>query len=158
MILPAIEEFLIGKEVGEYTLKLEPEKAFGKKRADLVMIIPIKKFKESNLNPYPGMVFNADNTLGVVKRVESGRVLVDFNHPLAGKEVEYDLKVRKIINDLKEKTKMLLEDLNMKTEEIKEGKEEITIKLKNNKDKEDKDKEKIEKYLSNMLNKKVIIE
>ena len=56
---------------------------------------------------------------GVVKTVSGGRVLVDFNHPLAGKDLVYNVKINKIVDDIKEKLNSLLKmHLNIKDAEI----------------------------------------
>ena len=39
--------------------------------------------------------------IGMVKSVSSGRTVVDFNHPLAGKDVVYDIKLNKTVTDKK---------------------------------------------------------
>jgi len=51
----------------------------------------------------PGMQLNIDGVVGTIKTVSGGRTLVDFNHPLAGKELLYKVKVNKKIIDDKEK-------------------------------------------------------
>ncbi|MGM5483782.1 MAG: FKBP-type peptidyl-prolyl cis-trans isomerase [Nanobdellota archaeon] len=102
-LLKGLEENLKGKELGKYSFKISPEKAFGKKDMKKVQLIPSSKFKKDNITPYPGLSVNIDNQMAIVKKVGSGRILVDFNHPLAGKEVEYDVEVLRKIDDTKEK-------------------------------------------------------
>lgn len=108
MILPAIDEFLIGKERGRYELELSPEKAFGQRRRDLIKTMPSSVFKNQNIVPQAGMIFNFDNLLGRISAVSGGRVIVDFNNPLAGKMIIYELNVKRIINNLDEKIKFLI--------------------------------------------------
>ena len=50
-------------------------------------------------------MLNFDGKMGKVLSVSGGRVLVDFNHPLAGKEVIYEINVKKIIQDIDGKIK-----------------------------------------------------
>lgn len=107
-ILPAIDEFLIGKELGDYSLELPPEKAFGSRNRELVKIMPFSVFRQHNINPQPGMVFSFDNLLGKVAAVSGGRVIVDFNNPLAGKNVIYEIKVKRKVTEEKEKVKALM--------------------------------------------------
>lgn len=109
MILPTIDEFLLGKEVGRYTLELAPEKAFGLRSREYVKTMPIKVFYEKKIEPKPGMVFNFDNILGRISAVSGGRVIVDFNNPMAGKEVIYELNAKKRIDDINEKVNLLME-------------------------------------------------
>lgn len=108
MILPAIDNFLIGKEIGEYNLELTPDKAFGFRKRDLLRLIPISVFYSQKVAPETGMVFQFDNMLGKITSVSGGRVMVDFNNPLANKEVIYDLKVKRVLTDIHEKVKSLL--------------------------------------------------
>jgi len=109
MFLQGIEDFLIGKEVGEHKIELTSDKAFGKRDAGLVQMMPIKIFAEQNINPLPGIMFNFDGRIGKILTVTGGRVLVDFNNPIAGKDVEYKVKVLRKVEDLNEKAKALIE-------------------------------------------------
>ncbi|MFH1586034.1 MAG: peptidylprolyl isomerase [archaeon] len=107
MFLKGIEDFLIDKGVGEYEIELTPDKAFGPRDAKLVQMIPIKVFVQQKLNPVPGFLFNFDSRMGKVLTVSGGRVMVDFNNPIAGKNVVYKVKVLRKIDDLNEKVKAL---------------------------------------------------
>ena len=109
MFLKGVEDFLIGKDIGEYDIELTPEKAFGKRDANLVQMMPTRIFAEQNVNPIPGVMFNFDGRIGKILTVTGGRVLVDFNNPIAGKDVEYKVRVLRKIEDLNEKTKALIE-------------------------------------------------
>ena len=105
MFLGGVDEYLIGKEIGKYVIGLSSEKAFGKRSRELVKMIPIKVFFQHKINPIQGAVLNFDGKMGKVLSVSGGRVLVDFNHPLAGKDVIYEVNVKKIIQDINEKIK-----------------------------------------------------
>ncbi len=108
MILPAIDEFLIGKETGTYTLELAPEKAFGNRDVSLIKTMPLRVFTEKNIVPQQGMMFNFDTFIGKVTSVSGGRVIVDFNNPLAGKIVVYELNIKRKVADEKEKVASLM--------------------------------------------------
>src|SRR6056297_514428 len=98
-----IDEFLIGKEVGKnYTIELTPEKAFGKRDPKQLQMIPLKVFYQHQINPVPGASFNFDGKIAKVLTVSGGRVMVDFNNPLAGKDVVYDIEVKRKVDDLNE--------------------------------------------------------
>jgi len=107
-ILKGIDDFLEGKELGEYSLELEAKKAFGKKKAELIKMVPMSQFTEQKIRPVPGLRLNIDGFMGTVKTVGGGRCVVDFNHPLASRDVVYKLKVNKIITDKKVQIKSLL--------------------------------------------------
>ena len=103
-VLKGIDKNLEGKDVGrEYEFDISPEDAFGKKNAKLIQLIPTTKFRQQSIQPMPGMQLNIDGMVGIVKTVSGGRTLVDFNHPLAGKELSYKVRINKKVIDNKEK-------------------------------------------------------
>jgi len=108
MFLKGIDDFLIGKDVGEYDIELQPEDAFGKRDSKLVQIIPMKIFHQQKINPFPGAVFNFDGRMARIISVSGGRVMTDFNNPIAGKVVNYKVKVKRKIEDQKEKIKSFI--------------------------------------------------
>jgi peptidylprolyl isomerase len=108
MILSSIDDFLIGKDIGKYDLELQPEKAFGLRHKELVRTFPLSVFNAQKQIPTLGMIFYFDNVMGKVTTVSGGRVIVDFNNPLAGKVVQYTLDVKREIIDMNEKAKSLL--------------------------------------------------
>ena len=95
MFLKGVDDFLIGKEndVGKYEVELKPDKAFGPRNQEFIQIINSKVFREQKLNPAPGLMFNFDGRMAKVLSVSGGRVIVDFNNPIAGKTVIYNLNV-----------------------------------------------------------------
>jgi FKBP-type peptidyl-prolyl cis-trans isomerase 2 len=60
-------------------------------------------FKKQQMRPFPGLQVNIDGFMGVIKTVSGGRVIVDFNHPLAGRDVMYEVMVKRVVTDAKEK-------------------------------------------------------
>ena len=119
-LLKGLDEGLVGKEVGkEYEFDLTPDQAFGKKTAQLLKLIPMSAFKKGNTRPEPGLQVDVDGQMGIVKTVSGGRIMVDFNHPLASKDIHYTLKINKIITDDGEKIKTMLSlTLNLKKDKI----------------------------------------
>ena len=65
-------------------------------------------FPKKKIKPFPGLQLDFDGALGTIRTVSGGRVVVDFNHPLAGRDVVYELKVRRMLSDDREKLKVLL--------------------------------------------------
>ena len=103
-LLPGLDAELEGKEIGqEFTVTLQAENAFGKRDVKKVKIVPLSTFKEHKLQPQPGLQINVDGELGTIKSINGGRVIVNFNHPLAGREVVYTATVVEKITDPKEK-------------------------------------------------------
>ncbi len=104
--LPGLEEAVKEMNVGEKkTIDIPPEKAFGQKNSDLVKLVPMSYFKESDLDPQPGRVVNLNGVRGRILSVDGGRVKLDFNHPLAGKTLEYDLEIKDEIKEVDQKIK-----------------------------------------------------
>ncbi len=108
-VIPGVDEALLGMNAGEKkTLEISPEKAFGDRNPDLVKLVPESEFRKRDIEPRVGMPVDADNARGRVVSVASGRVRVDFNHPLAGKVLVYDLEVKEKIEKPEEKIKGLV--------------------------------------------------
>lgn len=131
-LLKSLEEQLLDKEIGkEYTFEISADNAFGKKDAKLIQLIPTNRFSQQNIQPVPGLQLNIDGVFGVVKTVSGGRVLVDFNHPLAGKDLVYNVKINRVIDNNQEKIKSLLKmHLHIKDVEIEIKEDSANIKLK----------------------------
>jgi FKBP-type peptidyl-prolyl cis-trans isomerase SlyD len=108
MFLKGVDDFLIGKEPNKnYHIELTPENAFGIREPNLIKLIPAQVFKQHKLNPFPGALFNFDGKIAKVLSVSGGRIRVDFNNPLAGKDVEYDIRVLRKVEDTNEKINAL---------------------------------------------------
>jgi FKBP-type peptidyl-prolyl cis-trans isomerase SlyD len=108
-VLPGLDLALVDKEIGKgYTETFQPEQAFGKRDVKKVRIMPAASFKEHNMQPRPGLQVDVDGEVGTITRVSGGRVIVNFNHPLAGKEVIYDFKILKKVEDKSEQIKSFL--------------------------------------------------
>ena len=124
------------KEGEEKTLELPVEKAYGKRNPKLIRTLSIKLFDKP---PRPGEIYamtTQDNVVlsGVVKSVSSGRVVIDFNHPLAGLSFTYWVKVHKRAKTLEEKVKMINEYFKQhvkdwKDVQIKDGNIEVSKEL-----------------------------
>lgn len=110
-LLKSIEEKLIGlEENSEINIEVPPEGAFGPRDPNKIKVIPLRRFRSSEISPTIGAKVSIDGKEGVIRSITSGRVQVDFNPPLAGKSLIYECKIRKIIIDPIEKIKFLLHD------------------------------------------------
>lgn len=132
-VLKGLDEKLIGLEIGKtHIVTLDAEHAFGKRMSKYIHLINTNKFKKQNINPVPGMQVTVDNMAGIVKTVTGNRTMVDFNHPLASKDVVYEVKVNNIITDDNIKAEHFLglmfgfKNVNV---ELKEN--VLTVKMKN---------------------------
>ena len=129
-VIKGLDKSLEGKEPNqEYEVQISPEDAFGKKDAKKIQLIPTNKFLKENIQPVPGLQVSVDNAFGTIKTVSGGRTLVDFNHPLAGKDIVYKVKINKLVDDQNEQIKALVKmKLNMSDikAEVKENSAVIT--------------------------------
>ena len=132
-ILEGLDEAIEGKETGkEFKITLKPEKAFGKKNPKLIKIISKGRFKDQE--PYPGLQIQLGNAIATVRNVSSGRVIVDLNHPLAGRELIYEVKIHEKIDNVEKqlgcllKFGMLLKEKDYSVE-IKDNEAEIKVKI-----------------------------
>lgn len=98
---PGLEEAMLGKEVNhQQVLLLTPEEAYGEVDRELIMEVPRTDFTP-DLELRPGLVFETESEEGrqvyfVVQEVRPETVVIDFNHPLAGKELEISFTVRQV--------------------------------------------------------------
>nr|MCK4929990.1 peptidylprolyl isomerase [Nanoarchaeota archaeon] len=117
-LIKGLDDALIGKNQGTYTIEINAEHAFGKKTPELLKLIPTRLFSKDDIKPFVGLEVNVDGTLGIVRSVSGGRVIVDFNHPLAGRDLIYDVEVKRTVSDPLEKTRALLELMSVPFENI----------------------------------------
>ena len=96
-IFPAVERALSGKNAGDQCrVRLEPDDAFGEYDAGLVHLEPRSKFPESLT---VGMQFegrgseSGSSLIYTVTDVADDKVVVDGNHPLAGRTLEFSCTV-----------------------------------------------------------------
>ena len=136
-VLQGLDSELGDKDIDkEYEIVVSPDNAFGKKDPKKMKIVSMSLFRKQKMNPYPGLQINADGMIGTVRSVSGGRVNLDFNHPLAGRELVYTFKILKKVEDIKEKVNSVMKfglemfgpDMFSKT--LTEGNLEITSKIK----------------------------
>lgn len=109
-LLSKLHDEIKKMDVGEkQTVEIPCEEAFGKRDPSLIQLIPMKEFKKQNIKPFVGMPLSLDGQHGIVRTVDGGRVRVDFNHELAGKNIIYEIEIVDTIDDNVEKIKGLIE-------------------------------------------------
>ncbi len=133
-MLKGIDQALLEmKEGEEKKILLKPEQAFGERDQKLIGVVPLKEFQNRKISPAPGMMLDLNDRVCRIQSVSGGRVRVDFNHPLAGKETEYDIRIEKELKNQKEQINAFFEKFfgaipeNEKRITIKENRIEITI-------------------------------
>ncbi|MHA1411731.1 MAG: helix-hairpin-helix domain-containing protein [Promethearchaeota archaeon] len=93
-------------------VRIPPAKAFGKRDPKKIERIGINKFRRLNdgKNPEIGQEFVKKGTgqRGVVTNIVQGRVIIDYNHPLAGQYIDYIVEIVDKIEDFEEKIKYFM--------------------------------------------------
>jgi FKBP-type peptidyl-prolyl cis-trans isomerase SlyD len=98
---PGLEEALLGLEESvEKVVRLSPAEAYGDLDQELIMEVPRSDFAP-DVELKAGQVFETEDEEGhpvffVVQEVRPETAVIDFNHPLAGKELEVSFTVRQV--------------------------------------------------------------
>ncbi|MFH0861063.1 MAG: FKBP-type peptidyl-prolyl cis-trans isomerase [Candidatus Altiarchaeota archaeon] len=109
-MLEGLDDALKGMKPGDKKkVTVQPEKGYGQKNPELVRLVPLKHFKQQKITPIPGMPIEIDGRTARIQTVAGGRVRVDFNNELAGKTLEYEIKVEEKAKNDSEKIRYLLE-------------------------------------------------
>jgi peptidylprolyl isomerase len=103
-VLKALDDSLEAMEPGKAeTVEISPDKAFGQRDPEKVKQVHIRKLAEKGINPALGMRIEYGGKNAVIRSIGAGRVLLDFNPPLAGKTLIYDVTVSKKLETPEEK-------------------------------------------------------
>lgn len=100
-VIPGLEKALEGKKAGDsLKAQIPPEDAYGDYDPDGVEEVPREEFP-ADMELEAGGVVSATDEEGddvdfLVKEVREKTVVVDFNHPLAGKTLHYEVTVREV--------------------------------------------------------------
>ena len=99
-IIPGLEVALEGKQVGDsLKVSVAPADGYGEKDEGLLQVVPRSMFRGVD-QIEPGMQFHAQTDYGMqvitVAKVEGDNVTVDGNHPLAGQNLNFDVKVLEV--------------------------------------------------------------
>ena len=125
-LFPAVEADIRGKEIGdEGSVVVTAEEAFGEYDESEVRTVSADKIDEDDR--YPGARLQIDGEQGVLETIIGGRARVDFNHPLAGEDIEYEYELLETVEGDLEQASGLLNmfldiDLEMwvETDEVEE--------------------------------------
>ena len=97
-ILEGLENALTGLgEQEETKIILEPENAYGDYDSKLVFEVEKSQFSEdAGALDVGTMVQSSDGMELTVTKIEGNKVTLDANHPLAGKRLHFNVKIKKI--------------------------------------------------------------
>lgn len=108
-MLKALEESLPNFKLKKASsTEIPPEKAFGPRDPEKVRLVPLRRLTTRGITPQPGMRIELAGKLATVRTIGSGRVQLDFNPPLAGKTLIYDVTVQKKLETKVEKITALI--------------------------------------------------
>ena len=96
-MLPAMEKMLIGLAPGtRHVFELELENVFGLYRDELVERVKREHMPDEEIEAMSVMEFTAPDGSrysGLVREIDDKSALIDFNHPLAGKHIHFEVEV-----------------------------------------------------------------
>jgi peptidylprolyl isomerase len=101
-VIPGFEQAVVGMAAGEAkTVQISPEEAYGQHRSQLVFQVERAKLP-ADLEPEVGQQLEFRQQDGqavplMVTGVSESKVTLDANHPLAGKELTFDIKLVEIV-------------------------------------------------------------
>jgi peptidylprolyl isomerase len=133
-LLKALDEALLTFKLNkEETVEIPPENAFGNRDPEKVKLIPVKRLAARGITPRLGAQIEYDKRLATVRTMGSGRVTLDFNPPLAGKTLVYEVTIQKQLKTAEEKVSALIHRripaVEVEKFEFKIGKAEVTINM-----------------------------
>ena len=97
-IIPGLESALTGKVSGdEFSISIAPEEAYGVREDEKIQTVP-REMIPPDQDIEPGMPFHAQSPDGVplvvtIAKVEEESIVVDGNHPLAGVQLNFEVRV-----------------------------------------------------------------
>jgi peptidylprolyl isomerase len=101
-VIPGFENAVVGMEAGdEKTIHIPSDQAYGERIEELVQDIPRDTFAEDmELKTGQGLQIRTKDgkaMLVVIKAISDDAVTLDGNHPLAGKDLNFDIKLVEIL-------------------------------------------------------------
>ncbi len=127
-VIKGMDKELIGMKKGdEKKLNINPEDGYGSRNPELIKIIPLKVFNDNKMNPFPGMPVQLDGMTARVQSVSGGRVRVDFNHELAGKTLDFNIKIIDVLTKDEDKIQALANQFFQKDDLTLEFKDDKVI-------------------------------
>jgi peptidylprolyl isomerase len=108
-VTKGFDEGLVGLEAGQSsTIEVPPDKGYGARDASKVRLVPLRRFRNEGITPVPGIQVTLDGKIGQIRTVGAGRVQVDYNHPLAGRTLVYEVSVQSILEKIEDKIRNLV--------------------------------------------------
>ena len=143
-VFESVDHALEGAHDGDAgTVEIPASEAFGEFDPDDVRTVSAEKVDEDDR--YPGAQIQIDGEQGHLETIIGGRARVDFNHPLAGDDLEYEYEILDRVEDRIEQARGMLgiylqqvPDLRIETDEVEE---EVEVEAENEDEDEDTEPE-----------------
>jgi peptidylprolyl isomerase len=108
-VIKAIDDALPNFEVNKKdSVEVPPEKAFGPRDPEKVKLVPLRRLIAQGITPKLGMRIEYNKKFATVRTMGAGRVQLDYNPPLAGKTLIYEVTVEKQLETKEEKIAALI--------------------------------------------------
>lgn len=97
VVIKGLENALADKAVGDsFNVKISPEDAYGLEVMENIQTVPISQFQEKDKLAVGTRFQLNDGAVAEVTKIENEMVSLDFNHPLAGKTLDFDVSVEAV--------------------------------------------------------------
>lgn len=127
-IIPGLEAEVVEHKAGDsFSCTIPAADAYGERDPKKVQTIPMAQFKKQGVTPQVGQVINWNQQRVVVTHVGGGRVRVDGNHELAGKDLDYEVTVTDVVTDDKDKLAAVLDMFFSEAAEHEYDGNEVTL-------------------------------
>lgn len=90
------------------TIEIPPDKAFGPRDPEKLKMVPLRRLRDKGITPQIGMHIEYEKKPATIRTVGAGRVTLDFNPPLAGKTLVYEVTTKKKLETPQDKINALI--------------------------------------------------
>jgi FKBP-type peptidyl-prolyl cis-trans isomerase SlpA len=100
-LIPGFEKAMMGMKPGDKkSFAVSPEEGYGKENADAIQEVPRSQLPP-DVNPEVGMTLYAQGPNGqplplTISEVKEETVVVNMNHPLAGKTLNFEIEITEV--------------------------------------------------------------
>jgi peptidylprolyl isomerase len=124
-VLKALDDALATMEVNTPgTVEISPDKGFGQRDPEKIKRVSIKQLYAKEINPVVGARIEYQGKNATIRSVGAGRVLLDFNAPLAGRTLIYDVTITKKLDTAEQKIGAIV---HRRVPVVEENKFKLTI-------------------------------
>ncbi|MDO9537553.1 MAG: FKBP-type peptidyl-prolyl cis-trans isomerase [Thermoplasmata archaeon] len=129
-VLAGLDKSFLTAAIGvKSTVLIPPAEGAGERQLNMVEVFAVRELQKQDIEPEPGMRIQIKNRVGTITNMTSGRVRVDFNDPLAGKDLKYDYTIIKKANNLEEKVLGIIDADYRNSSEFKASVKEDVLEL-----------------------------